>query len=58
VRRYHITTFGCQMNAHDSERIKGLLEELGLGEAASLHDPRKARHALRSSHGQRGQAEA
>jgi tRNA-2-methylthio-N6-dimethylallyladenosine synthase len=35
VRRYHVTTFGCQMNAHDSERIKGLLEELGLGEAFS-----------------------
>jgi tRNA-2-methylthio-N6-dimethylallyladenosine synthase len=34
VRRYHITTFGCQMNAHDSERIKGMLEELGLGESA------------------------
>src|SRR6266536_1794906 len=32
VRRYHVTTFGCQMNAHDSERIKGMLEELGLGE--------------------------
>jgi len=35
VRRYHVTTFGCQMNAHDSERIKGMLEELGLGEADS-----------------------
>jgi len=35
VKRYHVTTFGCQMNAHDSERVKGLLEELGLGEAAS-----------------------
>ena len=34
-RRYWITTFGCQMNAHDSERIKGMLEELGLGEAQS-----------------------
>jgi tRNA-2-methylthio-N6-dimethylallyladenosine synthase len=33
VRTYHVTTFGCQMNAHDSERIKGMLEELGLGEA-------------------------
>jgi tRNA-2-methylthio-N6-dimethylallyladenosine synthase len=32
-RRYHVTTFGCQMNAHDSERIKGMLESLGLGEA-------------------------
>jgi len=38
VKRYHVTTFGCQMNAHDSERIKGLLEELGLGEAAMPED--------------------
>jgi tRNA-2-methylthio-N6-dimethylallyladenosine synthase len=35
VKRYHLTTFGCQMNAHDSERIKGMLEELGLGEAVT-----------------------
>ena len=35
MRRYHVTTFGCQMNAHDSERIKGMLESLGLGEAAA-----------------------
>jgi len=34
-RRYYVTTFGCQMNAHDSERIKGMLESLGLGEATS-----------------------
>src|SRR4051794_26496685 len=34
-RTYYVTTFGCQMNAHDSERIKGMLEELGLGEAQS-----------------------
>ena len=33
MKRYHVTTFGCQMNAHDSERIKGMLEDLGLGEA-------------------------
>ena len=38
MRRYHVTTFGCQMNAHDSERIRGMLEELGLGEAAALED--------------------
>jgi tRNA-2-methylthio-N6-dimethylallyladenosine synthase len=38
VRRYHVTTFGCQMNAHDSERIKGMLEELGLGEAIEPRD--------------------
>jgi tRNA-2-methylthio-N6-dimethylallyladenosine synthase len=38
MRRYHVTTFGCQMNAHDSERIKGMLESLGLGESASPAD--------------------
>src|SRR5919202_6871688 len=38
MRRYHVTTFGCQMNAHDSERIKGMLEELGLGEASSADE--------------------
>src|SRR5690349_24741469 len=38
MRRYHVTTFGCQMNAHDSERIKGVLEELGLGEAPSADE--------------------
>jgi tRNA-2-methylthio-N6-dimethylallyladenosine synthase len=38
VQRYHVTTFGCQMNAHDSERIKGMLEELGLGESPTQAD--------------------
>src|SRR4029079_6205286 len=38
VRRYHVTTFGCQMNAHDSERIQRMLEELGLGEAPSQEE--------------------
>jgi len=38
VKRYHVTTFGCQMNAHDSERIKGMLEELGLGETTTQAD--------------------
>src|SRR5215469_16952377 len=37
-KKYHVTTFGCQMNAHDSERIKGMLEELGLGEAPTAED--------------------
>jgi tRNA-2-methylthio-N6-dimethylallyladenosine synthase len=32
--RYHLTTFGCQMNEHDSERMKGMLESLGYAEAA------------------------
>jgi tRNA-2-methylthio-N6-dimethylallyladenosine synthase len=38
VKSYHVTTFGCQMNAHDSERIKGMLESLGLGEARSQEE--------------------
>lgn len=28
-RRYHITTFGCQMNKADSERMAGILEKMG-----------------------------
>jgi tRNA-2-methylthio-N6-dimethylallyladenosine synthase len=34
-RRYHVTTFGCQMNEHDSERMKGMLDSLGFQECAS-----------------------
>ena len=26
---YHVRTFGCQMNKHDSERVQGILENLG-----------------------------
>jgi tRNA-2-methylthio-N6-dimethylallyladenosine synthase len=33
MKRYHLTTFGCQMNEHDSERMKGMLESLGYREA-------------------------
>jgi tRNA-2-methylthio-N6-dimethylallyladenosine synthase len=33
--RYWIETWGCQMNAHDSEKIAGGLKRLGLAEAAS-----------------------
>ena len=34
TKRYHLTTFGCQMNEHDSERMKGMLDSLGYAEAA------------------------
>ena len=30
---YFIVTYGCQMNAHDSEKLAGLLEEMGMSEA-------------------------
>jgi tRNA-2-methylthio-N6-dimethylallyladenosine synthase len=33
MKRYHLTTFGCQMNEHDSERMKGMLQSLGYDEA-------------------------
>jgi tRNA-2-methylthio-N6-dimethylallyladenosine synthase len=33
MKRYHLTTFGCQMNEHDSERMKGMLQALGYEQA-------------------------
>ena len=36
--RYHVTTFGCQMNEHDSGRIEGLLESLGYEPATSRNE--------------------
>src|SRR3954462_4185247 len=38
TKRFHITTFGCQMNEHDSERMKGMLESLGYTEAPARED--------------------
>lgn len=34
---FHITTFGCQMNEHDSETLAGMLSEMGYQE----HDNKK-----------------
>ncbi len=33
AKRFHVTTFGCQMNVHDSERMRGMLASLGYEEA-------------------------
>src|SRR3954469_2124698 len=38
MKRYHVTTFGCQMNEHDSERMKGMLDALGYAEAPAQED--------------------
>src|SRR6476619_2318693 len=38
TKRFHVTTFGCQMNEHDSERMKGMLESLGYAEAPQRDD--------------------
>jgi tRNA-2-methylthio-N6-dimethylallyladenosine synthase len=35
AKRFHVTTFGCQMNVHDSERMRGMLASLGYEEAKS-----------------------
>jgi tRNA-2-methylthio-N6-dimethylallyladenosine synthase len=37
-RKYLIETFGCQMNAHDSERMAGLLEQAGFEATAEESD--------------------
>jgi tRNA-2-methylthio-N6-dimethylallyladenosine synthase len=38
AKSFHVTTFGCQMNEHDSERMKGMLESLGYAEAPARDD--------------------
>ena len=31
-KTYYVKTYGCQMNVHDSENIKAILEEMGFKE--------------------------
>jgi tRNA-2-methylthio-N6-dimethylallyladenosine synthase len=38
MKSFHVTTFGCQMNEHDSERMKGMLSSLGYSEASERAD--------------------
>jgi tRNA-2-methylthio-N6-dimethylallyladenosine synthase len=38
-RTYEIRTYGCQMNAHDSERVAGLLEDAGYKRAPAGETP-------------------
>ncbi|WP_159806577.1 tRNA (N6-isopentenyl adenosine(37)-C2)-methylthiotransferase MiaB [Cellulomonas citrea] len=38
ARTYQVRTLGCQMNAHDSERMAGLLEQAGLRPAQGEAD--------------------
>ncbi len=37
-KRYFIKTYGCQMNEHDSENIKALLEELGFSQIDCMEE--------------------
>jgi tRNA-2-methylthio-N6-dimethylallyladenosine synthase len=36
MRRYHLVTFGCQMNQHDSDRLRDVLGEAGYTPADGL----------------------
>src|SRR3954454_9252164 len=38
MRTYEVRTYGCQMNVHDSERLRGLLESAGYVAAARGED--------------------
>lgn len=35
---YHVVTYGCQMNAHDSEKIAGMLEKMGMTASEKRED--------------------
>jgi len=38
AKKFHVTTFGCQMNVHDSERMRGMLSSLGYEEVPSREE--------------------
>ncbi|MBQ3021073.1 MAG: tRNA (N6-isopentenyl adenosine(37)-C2)-methylthiotransferase MiaB [Bacilli bacterium] len=37
-KKYYIRTYGCQMNVHDSEEIKALLERIGFSETNTMEE--------------------
>ena len=37
-KKYYVRTYGCQMNEHDGERIKGMLESVGYIETADINN--------------------
>lgn len=37
-KKYYVRTYGCQMNEHDGERVKGVLTESGMTEASDMND--------------------
>ena len=37
-KKYFIKTYGCQMNVHDSENIKAILEDMSFTEAIDMED--------------------
>ena len=37
-KKFYVRTYGCQMNEHDSEKIKGMLESVGYSLAEDIND--------------------
>ena len=37
-KKYYVKTYGCQMNVHDSENIKAILEDMSFEEVDNLED--------------------
>lgn len=37
-KTYHIITYGCQMNSHDSEKLAGMMDQMGMHEAATKEE--------------------
>ena len=37
-KKYFLRTYGCQMNEHDSEKIKGMLKSVGFSESDDIND--------------------
>ncbi len=37
-RSYHIITFGCQMNMHDSEKLAGMMQSMGIPESPTKEE--------------------
>ncbi|WP_039764403.1 MULTISPECIES: tRNA (N6-isopentenyl adenosine(37)-C2)-methylthiotransferase MiaB [unclassified Caldicellulosiruptor] len=37
-RTYHIITYGCQMNVHDSEKLAGMLNAMGYAETQNVEE--------------------
>ena len=38
AEKYHIVTYGCQMNVHESEKIAGILRRMGYEDTAKTED--------------------
>ena len=37
-KKFFVRTYGCQMNEHDSEKIKGMLKSVGFSESDDIND--------------------